>query len=319
MLSNARGDVITPTQLWNNLTALMTDSVAKNLEVEALVSKELNTDHIPLHLLCKSHTVEGLDRSNIKVLSEVEITVKLREKIEAVNPGIKIFIRGEQSIIIAGIKSILNLVSHAKSASPTNLAHQFDVICEREGIVKHMSLYQERRFAKLGYVAGSILDSMDLLHTLLNEAHTHNLHTETVRIFLDCEFFSSALSVLSYFSYHVSLPLLNCVEKSSQSELCNILPQLYEDLKAGRISTLADFVVKRRHFEVQDLTSEVEKLLLNKFCEHAAAVIKLQCGREYMPEETDKPRVTQINKLSPESRGGLPTHNLLPEWDFSHF
>ena len=64
----------------------------------------------------------------------------------------------------------MNLISHEKSASPTNLADRFDAICEREGAIKHMSLYQERRFAKLGYAAGSILNAIPLLTMLLNDA-----------------------------------------------------------------------------------------------------------------------------------------------------
>jgi len=94
---------------------------------------------VPLHLLCKSHTVEGLDRSNIAVLAVVESQIKLREKMEAIDPGIKSFTRGSTSIIINGVKSVLNLISHEKSASPSNLAHLFDVICQREGSTKHMS------------------------------------------------------------------------------------------------------------------------------------------------------------------------------------
>ena len=128
LATNAREYNITVSQLWEQTTALMTDAVNKNLTIEAGVSKALNTVHVPLHLLCKSHTVEGLDRSNIQVLSEVEHIVKLREKLEAVNPAIKRFTRGEKSIVVAGIKSILNLISHAKSASPTNIAHLFDII-----------------------------------------------------------------------------------------------------------------------------------------------------------------------------------------------
>ena len=111
--------------------------------------------------------------------------------------------------------------------------------------------------------------------------------------------------------------MLNCVEKSSQSQLLTTLPQLYEDLKSGKIDTLKNFIVRRRHFEVKVLTSEAENL--KKFCQSVAAVIKLQCGREYFPEPTDIPRVTQLNTLSLQELEGLPTNNLKPERVFSHF
>ena len=223
-----------------------------------------------------------------------------------------ILTRGDKSIVVTGIKSILNLISHEKSASPTNLANLFDAICEREGAVKHMSLYQERRFAKLGYVAGSVLDAIPLLETLLQEAPSQNLHTESVRIYMECEFFSTALAVLSYFSYNVSLPLLNCVERCSQSELCTIFPNLHKDLLEGKTNTLSEFNVERTQYQVRELTSDLEKLIVKKFCAHAAEVIKLQCGREYFPDDNAPPRATQLFKLSEEEREGLPTNNLLP-------
>ena len=40
-------------------------------------------------MFCKSHNVEGIDRSNIQVLADIENKIKFREKIEAVNPAIK--------------------------------------------------------------------------------------------------------------------------------------------------------------------------------------------------------------------------------------
>ena len=177
--------------------------------------------------------------------------------------------------------------------------------------------YQERRFAKLGYVAGSILDAIPLLTMLLNEAPNQNLHTESVRIYIECEFFSTALAVLSYFSYKVSLPLLNCEEKSSQTDLCVLFPKLYEYLLVGNTNTLLDFVVKHTQYQVKDLSSDLEKLLLKKFCTHAAAVIKLQCGSEYFPDESTTSRSTHISYLSEVEQEGLPTKNLLPERDFS--
>ena len=41
------------------------------------------------------------------------------------------------------------------------------------GAVKHTPHYQELQFAKLGYVAKSILDTIPLLTMLLNEAPKH--------------------------------------------------------------------------------------------------------------------------------------------------
>ena len=52
----------------------------------------------------------------IEVLSETEKELQLQERFEMLNPGKKSFLRGEKSVAIYGIKSILNLISHHKSA-----------------------------------------------------------------------------------------------------------------------------------------------------------------------------------------------------------
>ena len=63
--------VVSPEKLWGKTDAVMTAAATKNLIIE----KSLGTDHIPYHLLCKSHTVEALDRSNLEVLKQIENSV----------------------------------------------------------------------------------------------------------------------------------------------------------------------------------------------------------------------------------------------------
>ena len=59
--------------------AIMTDAVTKNLEIEEKIAKALDSSYMPLHLLCKSHTVEALDKSSLEVLNEIEKSVKQQE------------------------------------------------------------------------------------------------------------------------------------------------------------------------------------------------------------------------------------------------
>ena len=44
---------VTAALLWENIDALMTDSVAKNLKTELSIAEQLGSDHMPYHLLCK--------------------------------------------------------------------------------------------------------------------------------------------------------------------------------------------------------------------------------------------------------------------------
>ena len=52
----------------------------------------IETVHVSLLLICKSQTVTGLRRSNIYVLSKVELSVKFREKVKTMNTAIDTFI-----------------------------------------------------------------------------------------------------------------------------------------------------------------------------------------------------------------------------------
>ena len=98
----------------------------------------------------------------------MENELKLREKLQTMNPAVKSFIRGKTSVVEAAITSILSLVSHDKLAHSTNQANLFYYIIQREGQVKPMALYYERKFTKLGYSAASILQSLPYLRMLLN-------------------------------------------------------------------------------------------------------------------------------------------------------
>ena len=66
----------TPVTMWEKVDSVMTDVVTKNLGIEDKIPNALGSNHHPYHLLCKSHTVEALDRSNLNVLAEVEKRVK---------------------------------------------------------------------------------------------------------------------------------------------------------------------------------------------------------------------------------------------------
>ena len=141
---------VSATDLWEKATVIMTNSVSKNLKIDDGIADVLKSNYKPYHMLCKSHLVEAFDRSNIEVLSTTENQLNFREKFESINPSIRSFLCGEKCVANCGIRSILNLISYDKSASSTNQADLFDFILQPENQVKHISLYQERRFPKLG-------------------------------------------------------------------------------------------------------------------------------------------------------------------------
>ena len=111
------------------------------------------------HLLCKSHIVEKLDATNLNVLATIEKSVKQRELFESINPSLKSFFQGKKTVVEAGINALMTLVSCDKSGKSCSQAKLFDLICEREGVQKHLFLYQQRRFAKLGKSSAALVEA----------------------------------------------------------------------------------------------------------------------------------------------------------------
>ena len=315
--------VIEPVKLWEQTTAIMTDSVSKNLGIEKLIAASLNSQHIPFHLLCKSHTVEKFDETNLKVLMKIENSVQQRQIITSINPSLKSFFRGKKTVVESGIQALISLVSRDKSANSTSLADQFDYICEREGVIKRIFLYQQRRFCKLGKAAAAIIEAYPYLNMLIDEATTSNLLVQACQLYMSSEIFLTELEALAYFNEKVTFPFLHCVEKSSQQELLEILPKLHEDLLNKKLDTLKEFVVNIRGVSINEPKSDVGKKIIDMMCIEGAAGLEMQCGREYgfssNREENDENRATNISLLSPSSLEGLPTNNLSAERNLSEF
>ena len=75
-INNNLSSPITPAALWHKTDALMTDAVTKNLKIEDNIATAPGTTYKPMHMLCKSHMVEALDRSNLSVLYDIENQVQ---------------------------------------------------------------------------------------------------------------------------------------------------------------------------------------------------------------------------------------------------
>ena len=96
----------------------MTDAATKNLKVEAAVSETLGTEHIPLHILCKSHTCEKFDEGCLHALIKVEQQSKMSELISKRQPQLKSFIRQNKCIAKSTLTALLKLVSGEESGKP---------------------------------------------------------------------------------------------------------------------------------------------------------------------------------------------------------
>ena len=321
-LSAATGNKFSSKTLWENIYSFMTDAVTKNLKVEYAVATALGSSHIPMHVLCKSHTCEKLDEACLKALIEVENIIKFADLVTKRQPQLKSFVRQSKCVALAALKAMLSLVSHEKSAKPTSLAEEFDLQLEEDGISKSVSLYKERRFTKLGYSAGAVFDCLDQYKKILDDTSCFNLLVQACKIYVENEYIIAAFKALAYFTFKVPMPFLNCVERCDQNSLLPILKNLYEDLNEGKMNTLDKYSVPWTHVNTDKLkpTTPLDHELLEKMCIEAAIGVHLQCSREYWEEDDEcKVRATQLHKLTPEEHECVPTENLKCERYLARF
>ena len=78
-------------ELWDKISALMTDSAVKNLLIEEQIVNTLMSNHIPFHVLCVSNTCENFDKGYMFELCEIERKIELRELFISHIPKLRFF------------------------------------------------------------------------------------------------------------------------------------------------------------------------------------------------------------------------------------
>ena len=150
----------------------MTDSVEKNLHIENGNAAALGSSLISLHLLCTTvckptqlrHWIDWTSMSLqvLKILSNSE--KHLNQLIHVWNHSYEL-----NKLVVCVSSSqfsiLLVMINHYhQQIRPSCL-----IMSSREKKkFKHLSLHQERRFARLGYSCASILDVMPYVQMVLN-------------------------------------------------------------------------------------------------------------------------------------------------------
>ena len=111
-------------------------------------------------------------------------------------PRLKPFVRQSRCVAVCAMTSLLKIVSHEQSRKPTSLAKYFELILGEDVMSKKLSLCKERRFTKLGYNAGAIVDCIPQFGKLLNNI------VQACRLYLGCDCVISALKALASFTFY---------------------------------------------------------------------------------------------------------------------
>lgn len=135
--------------IWQKIDSLMTDAAAKNLEIEKEISRRLNSDHVPIHLLCNTHVCECFDKSCLICLNKMEgiKELNMKEIILCRLPDLKSFLHGK-SVVQAAIEAFIKITEH--SAKTAAIPDEFEKVLIENGRKRKFTAYKERRFGVLG-------------------------------------------------------------------------------------------------------------------------------------------------------------------------
>ena len=270
-----------PQMLLEQFDAYLIDSVSKNLQVKYEVAQQPSSKHIPIHLLFKSHVCKKFDATNISTLASIESKTGLREKNSKRDPSLKSFLRQKESIVAdVVIPALLKLVAREASSRSSLPSDEFSLTLEEDGVYKSYSLYKERKFAKLGFTAGALFDCLPQFQKLLETTSKNNLLVRACRLYLEIDFVMAVLKALSNFTYHVTMPFLNYVERVDQNALFSMIPNLFHVLRNGNLicDDLKPLLIKWTNvtMEKQELKTALDKYLIKLLCQSAASELELQ-------------------------------------------
>ena len=305
---------VTASNLRKRIDAIMTDAVSKNLKIKDGDAEALQSRHVPYHILCKLRTCEKLDTDNLTTLSQLEAKVGLRGVLLKREPQLKSFLRSKKSVVEAALEALLKLVAHEDDGNTIPLADLFTLKLEEAGAHKTFSLYKEKSFTRLGYQTGAVYDCIPYFGQILNDTPLNNLLIRACRFYLENDFIIAGFKALSNFTYNVTMPFSNFVEKTNQDCLVELRPKLCVDLANRKTDSLSSYKVEWTHVYVvkNGPKSELDHYLLGEMCAQAAVDVEQQCKREYWTgnDEDVTPCATRINSLTFDERENLLTNNL---------
>ena len=157
--------------LWEKITALMTDPVAKNLQIENLIAASLSSQHILYHFTyCVSHTCEAFNTGNLIVLKHVKEKSDMKNMILKRMASLRTFL--SKCVLPAAITALCKVVSN--DGHKSSIYEEFDNVLKNAEKSKKISIFKERRFGLFGYSDAALIHHIDDLKTAMETTASHN-------------------------------------------------------------------------------------------------------------------------------------------------
>ena len=232
-VSNVPSDI-----LWNRITFTMTDSTIHNMEVDDMVAEALDTEHVPVHLLCQAHPASMFTREMQKVFKEVDQVLGPDKIFSTFAVTIS---EVQESVMEQWIDCVTRLVTHDFDHKSWNYADQFDIfIFPHKNPAKRL---QKERFNSFIYTAMVVLWlDQHVREFLLKFSNITNSLACIVRSFEDLEYLRVLACAAVIIGVHLIEPYLSLVTSSNTTweKLQSAFPTLYTDLTTTKAELLLD-------------------------------------------------------------------------------
>ena len=129
-------------------------------------------------------------------------------------------------MVAAALEAILKLVAHEGDGKTISLVDRITLKLEEAGLHKTFSIYKEKRFTRLRYQARALYDCITYCRQILNDIPMNNLLIRACQLYLENDLIITGFKALANFTYNVTMPFLNFVEKANQDCLIELLPKL---------------------------------------------------------------------------------------------
>ena len=150
ILSTVSG--ISSADLWGRIDFTMTDSTIHNMQVDNLVSEELDTEHVPSHLLCQVHPAAMFTRVTQKLCQQIDSTIGPTKIFSAFAVSLS---EVQSSVVEQWMDCVTRLITHDFDHKSWNYADQFDIFISP--IKNPAKRLQKERFNSLVYTASSYI------------------------------------------------------------------------------------------------------------------------------------------------------------------
>ena len=115
-----------------------------------------------------------------------------------------------------------------------------------------------------------LFDCIPQFQKLLERRSKNNLLVRACQLYLESDFIMAGLKALLNFTYHVTMPFLNCKERVDQNALCSIIPNLFQEFQKDNFicDDLKPFCIKWTQITMENQESEGAraKYLLKLIC-----------------------------------------------------